>query len=197
MNGNSSVIVSDLLCYMQCKIDTVHKESLALIIANFYKQDCIIAAREILYKDLPSSYPRVVRHLNKKDNVSAMYDVMQALLSDTSVSFVCKDLNNVPPITMKNVDPVMLLKQTSSLKEEMATMKENYDMISAQLASLMETLNETLGKPGQGKGNNHAEPYSSAVQRNTSQPRKKKNTSANMGGGIANGWPRSGRQCWY
>ena len=45
----------------------------------------------------------------------------------------------------------------------------------------METLNETLGKPGQGKGNNHAEPYSSAAQRNTSQPRKKKNTSANMG----------------
>ena len=83
---------------------------ISLIIANFYKQDCIIAARKILYKDLPSSYPRVVRHLNKKDNVSAMYDVMQDLLSDTSVSFVCKDLNNMPPITMKNVDLVVFLK---------------------------------------------------------------------------------------
>ena len=63
----------------------------------------------------------------------------------------------------------------------MVTMKENYDMISAQLTSLMETLNETLGKPGQGKGNNHAESYSRAAQQNTSQPRKKKSMSANMG----------------
>ena len=88
MEGNSNIIVNDLLCYMQCKIDTVPKESLVMIITNFNKQDYINTAREILYKDLPTSYPRAVRHVNKKDNVSTMYDVMQALLSDTSVSFL-------------------------------------------------------------------------------------------------------------
>ena len=59
----------------------------------------------------------------------------------------------------------------------MKTMKENYDTISAQLSSIMETLNETLSKPTHGSSTDNTESYSNAVQRKISELRKTSNVS--------------------
>ena len=137
-----NIIVSDLLCYLQCKIDTVPKESLVPVISNFYKNDAIIAAREILYRDLPQSLPRAVRHVKKEDNVSTMYDVMQAVLSEGEVDFVCKDLSNIPPLSLKNVDPVVLLRQNANLQDEMVEIKAGYEVVKKQLDELKTSVDD-------------------------------------------------------
>ena len=141
MDEEGNIVVNDLLCYLLCKIYVVPKESLVQVITNFYKQDAIIAAREILYRDLPVSLPRVIRHVNKRDNVSAMYDVMQALMADTSKVFVCRDLNNIPPLSFKNVDPVMLLQQTADMHNEMSVLQQTQGDVKSQLNEMKETLN--------------------------------------------------------
>ena len=130
------VVISDLLCYMQCKLDAVPKESLVQVISNFYKLESIVAAREILYEDLPSSLPRVVRHINKKDNVSVMYDVMQSTLAQNKIVFVCKDLNNIPPLSLKNVDPVMLLRQATDMQDEIGELKVDNRAMKVELAEI-------------------------------------------------------------
>ena len=99
----------------------------------------MVNAREILYKNLPETFPRVV-HVVKRDNVAAMYDVVQRLGAEQPITFVCKDLNNVPPLSLKNIDPVMLLQQNSDLRSEMAEMKSTQAMVLSQLTDMKATL---------------------------------------------------------
>ena len=136
------VVVSDLLCYLQCKMESVPKESLVQVVSNFYKLEAIVAARELLYKDLPSSLPRVVRHVSKKDNVSVMYDVMQKILAESKIMFVCKDLNNVPPLSLKNVDPVMLLRQSADMQDEMSELKKDNRAMKLELAEIKKFMSD-------------------------------------------------------
>ena len=163
--GNN-IVISDLLCYLQCKIDSVPKESLVHVITNFYKQESITSAREILYKDLPDTFPRIVRHVNKRDNVSAMYDVLQALLAEKAIVFVCRDLNNIPPLSLKNVDPVMLLKQTSGIQDEMSELAENHKAVKNQLTVMSETLDQIRDSICSTDNRTSAVTYSSATKQN-------------------------------
>ena len=112
MEDNSEVIVvNDILGYMQCMIDSLPKDQLVEHVYSHYKQQDVVAAREVLYNGAPSEFPvRLVRHKEKRDVIGALYDVMQLMgVHAPLVLYTCRNVRNIPPTTMKNVDPVMLL----------------------------------------------------------------------------------------
>ena len=134
---------NDLLCFVQCKMGFMPKDTMMKIMLSYYTAEQIVEARELLYRDVPDDFPRLVRHVNKKDNLSTMYDVLQRLGAVTPRRvFLCRNLNNVPPvdIKIKNVDAVMLLQQTNMVKDEMEVMKSGNEALHQQLAAIVEAL---------------------------------------------------------
>ena len=120
-------IVNDVLCYVQCMMDTLPKEQLVELVHAHYKGPELVAAREVLYTSAPADLPtRLIRHKVNRDIIGSLYDVMQLLgVHAPKNVFTCRNLRNVPPITLKNVDPVMLLHQTSEVKAEIAVIKNS------------------------------------------------------------------------
>ena len=132
-------IVNDVLAFIQCKTDTITKEQLVDILQSFYKLDSITEARDVLYRDPPPSLPgRLKRRSNKRDILEDMYDVVQLFAVHAADRvFVCRDLNNVPPVTMKSIDPVMLYKQTVDSRAEIQAIKTQHE---EQLSTIMDAI---------------------------------------------------------
>ena len=151
-NGDEVFVVNDVLCYLQLKISSDPKEHLVKVINGFYKHEAITAARDLLYRDPPDDLEgRLVRHKTKHDITGAMYDVMQriSVLVPRRV-YTCRDPTNMPPISMTNVDPVMLYKQSEALKAENEEMKKEIEAMKtahkAQLTNIMEAIEQLRKK---------------------------------------------------
>ena len=84
--------------------------------------------------------------------------------------YVCRDLNNVPPVSMKNIDPVMIYRQTVDCRAEVESLKKAHEqqlhaLMDAmkkaheqQLATLMDAiiqLREDIGKLTQSPANGY------------------------------------------
>ena len=114
----------------------------------FYKMDQITDARDVLYREPPSDMPgRLKRRTNKRDILEDMYDVMQLYGVHASKRvFVCRNLNNIPPVSMKSIDPVMLYRQSVDCRTDVENLKNAHEQ---QLATLMEVIiqmREDIGK---------------------------------------------------
>ena len=152
-NEEEIIIVNDLLCYLQLKISSDPKEHLIKVINGFYKHEAITAARDVLYRDPPEDLQgRLVRHTTKRDITGALYDVMQriSVLSPRRV-YVCRDLTNVPPVSMTNVDPVMLYRQSNEVKADIEAMKTGYQN---QMTIIMEAIEQLRVEMKDSKNNN-------------------------------------------
>ena len=108
---------------------------------GFYRQEDLTAAREVLYRDPPEDLPgRLTRHKAKRDIVAALYDVLQLYGTHAPTRrYTCRDLNNIPPMSLKNVDPIMMLHQNSEVKAEIESIKNSYQQ---QMDILLEAVQE-------------------------------------------------------
>ena len=67
-------------------------------------------ARELINKDVPADFPRLVRYMSKRDDLSAVFDVLQRLGTVTPRRvYLCPSLYILLPIDNKNDDMVILL----------------------------------------------------------------------------------------
>ena len=142
------ILVNDVLAFMQCKLDTLNKEQLIDILHGFYKLDAITDARDTLYRDPPSDLPgRLKRRTCKRDILEDMYDVLQLYgVHAAKRIYVCRNLNNIPPVTMKNIDPVMLYRQTIDCRSEVEQMKKDHEQQLATLMDIIVQLRLDIGK---------------------------------------------------
>ena len=119
LDGNEEaevVKLNDLLCFMQCKMDILPKDTLTKITHSFYSKEAIVKARKDVMEVLPDGLGRIPMHINKSDIVDNLYDTLQKLASEKPTRvFACRNVNNLPAISMKEIDPVMILTQTNEM----------------------------------------------------------------------------------
>ena len=142
------IIVNDVLAFLYCKIDNMTKEQLIDVLNGFYKMDVISDARDVLYRNPPSDMPgRLKRRTTKRDILEDMYDVMQLFSVHAAHRvYVCRDLNNVPPVSMKNIDPVMIYRQSIDCRAEIEKMKNQHEQQLSTIMDAIYQLRADLGK---------------------------------------------------
>ena len=142
------LIANDVLSFVQCKIDSLTKEQLVDILHGYYKLDVITEARDALYRDPPDDMPgRLKRRSNKRDILEDLYDVMQLYgVHAPNRIYVCRNLNNIPPVSMKNIDPVMIYRQTIDCRSEVENMKKEHEQQLATLMDVVIQLRDDVGR---------------------------------------------------
>ena len=133
-------IFDDLLAFLWSKMNVSPRDTLLNVLKTFYKPDDIAKSRDLLFRKLPDSTTRRVKHRKTEDILKGMYELMQSVPTEDPPSFVAVDLNNIPFINLSNIDGAVLVSQQSVLKTEFTALLDEQKEMRLQLSSIKELL---------------------------------------------------------
>lgn len=123
-----NVVISEVLAFLQNKIDVMDEESLVRICATSFSTEEVSNAKKLLFESAPSSKRKVTRRGTGK-NERDLYDII-TLLKETDPEvvpiFVARELQKLPPVTFDHVDATRLLKDILLIQNELKIYRETY-----------------------------------------------------------------------
>lgn len=144
---SSTLVINELLCFLQCKIDVIDEISLVQICESNFKDSEIIEANSILSEAVNSRSKRKGEGKSKR----ILQDLIK-LLKETEPNliptFVAKDLHRLPPVTFDYIDVTSLLKTILTVKQDIHRIQSDY-VKSSELIILQEQLESIKSKSNQ------------------------------------------------
>lgn len=125
MSNQCNLVINELLCFLQCKIDLMDELTLIQICCSNFGEDEILQAKTILGEATNS------RSMRKGDgkNKRLLQDIIKTLKETEPTSlptFVARDLNRLPPVYFDYVDVSSLLKSILMLKQDVHRIQCDY-----------------------------------------------------------------------
>lgn len=157
-----TIVISDLLSFLACKIKLVSKDKLLKSLRHFYSEKEINEAHRTLLASLPEKKStRHGRRVKHPDSLIAMYDCFQLIPEHDLPIFVCKNLDNVPELDVVKEEPLdttdfeefdeaedkSYIGVEQALKEEQKTMKTQIADIAFVVKQLKEQLDTISHSP--------------------------------------------------
>ena len=112
------MIQSELLCFLCHKIDIMPDFLLVKVASEFYNEQEIREAKEIIFTHLATGERNIKRKGSDKNqqNVSDMIDIIHKADPEEIPLFGAFNLNKLPPLDMNSVDVVAMQKEIQMLK---------------------------------------------------------------------------------
>ena len=110
-------IVNELLCFVHDKLKVMPPDSIGQVCGNFYNDNCVATAKQLLYDKCASvcnSDDRSDRNIKrqgpnaKRDNMNDILSFMQRKPS-LPATFVAQNISNLPAASFNNLDVSTLL----------------------------------------------------------------------------------------
>ncbi|KAG7312943.1 hypothetical protein JYU34_000005 [Plutella xylostella] len=159
-----NIVISEILCFIQNKIDVMDDESLMLVCSKF-TEDEVEAGKRLLFDSVVNAGRMLSRKGDgkKSRNLEDIICLMKRTLPEMLPIFVARDLNKLPPVTFDHIDVTALLKDILVIKKEINTIKTSYatseeliavksDISLMKTASLINTDNEYLNNINSKRG---------------------------------------------
>ena len=121
-----------ILAFMWCKIDVSPKDTLISAMKDFYSQDDLKIARDIFSK---VSDKRLAQQ-KSETILSSIYETMQAAPKDSFPMFVAPNLNNIPCISLSNIDGASLVCKQASLQAALDSILREQTEMKAKIAAI-------------------------------------------------------------
>ena len=134
MHGNMPnipVIINELLCFLQNKMDTVPKDVLSKACTDFFDPSYIYQSKQLLFDTVNPDH-RMKKHRGSeksKEDINDIYKVLLELGNKELVHFVAHDLNNVPPLSINNFDIMKLVKEIEVMKSHLSLLTDSQSEI--------------------------------------------------------------------
>ena len=138
-NMSTEGIHSELLCFINNKIQTVPFEMLVKQCVDFYSSEQIQAAKDLFWETAISLSPDIsarkdMRNIRRRDNGTQkkerldMEDLIKAIQACDKAGFTLPryyllDLGNVPPVSAEHVDMTIIMGQMSAMQKEMSGLR--------------------------------------------------------------------------
>ena len=114
-------VVNELLCFVQNKVESLPADPLIKLCTEFYSVDIIIAAKKVLYETVTAKHHFIERRGTGKAKAS-MQDIIRVFqemdLDETPV-FVARNLLELPPLSLDNMDNLKLLSDIEAMKQQL------------------------------------------------------------------------------
>lgn len=126
--NNCNIVISEVLCFVQNKIEVMDNESLVQLCIGGFKEEDITTAKVLLQQSIPTT-KRIVQRKSKgkaSRNVGDIINIMKSVDPELIPIFVARELSKLPPITFDHIDVTRLLKDILVLKTDMEYVKNNY-----------------------------------------------------------------------
>ena len=127
--NQDSPIINELLCFVSNKVSSMPYDMLSKLCTDFYKEEDISCARDILFNITEDQHQR--RRVNHRGNDKKhrnMLDIINVFLElalHSIPTFVCKDISNLPPLSMNNFDMASIIKSVETLQIQVQMLTEN------------------------------------------------------------------------
>lgn len=117
--NEQTIVISDILSFLSCKINLLSKEKLLRLLGDFYSEKDINEGHKTLLSSLPvKKSTRHGRRVKNPDPLIAMYDCFQLIPNEDLPTFVCKNINNVPDAITVKSEPNDSFENDESIEEE-------------------------------------------------------------------------------
>ena len=126
----------DMLAFIWCKMKVCPCDTLLNVVKSFYKACDIVKSRDLLFRRLPDSPERRVKHRKVEDILRRVYDIFQGLPTEDPPVFVALDLNKIPYVELKNIDGVMLVTQQRVMKDSIDAILSDHEQMRNQLTEI-------------------------------------------------------------
>ncbi|XP_048487117.1 uncharacterized protein LOC125490821 [Plutella xylostella] len=132
---SDSLMVSEVLAFIQSKLDTMDVISLEQICLTSFKEAELAAAKKLLADTATTAVRLVPRRGDgsMKKDLQDIIRVFQETDPDDIPTYVARDLYKLPPVTFDHVDVTRLLKDIVLLRAEMAEIRGKLE--ASELAS--------------------------------------------------------------
>jgi len=145
----STPVINELLCFVSNKIASMPYNMLLKLCTDFYGNEAIACAKDTLYNcTVEQPGRRRVTHRGTDRNQRDVQDILNVFLELSLHAiplFVCKDLANLPPLTMNNFDMASVIKNIETLRTQVSLLTESHGEIVKSQATLCQhlTTNDT------------------------------------------------------
>ncbi|KAI5634044.1 hypothetical protein NE865_13213 [Phthorimaea operculella] len=145
---SDTVVVDELLAFVQNKLDVMDVVSLEQICLTSYSDVDIYTAMVHLNETAEPKHVRLTMRNKEgsgKKNIRDIFRVFQNEDPDDVPTYVARDLNKLPPVTFDHVDVTTLLKDIVLLKSDMKDLKQKWEtaeQVSAELRRELSSLRD-------------------------------------------------------
>ncbi|CAH2085982.1 unnamed protein product [Euphydryas editha] len=159
--ANCNIVISELLAFIQNKIQVMDEESIRRICSNSFSAEEVAEAKNLLFESIPTTVRRVTRKGEGK-SIRDLEDII-CLFKETDPDitpiFVARNLNKLPPVTFDYVDASKLLKDINLLQRDLKLVQDTYvpknefsqlktELENLKTASLVNNFNINLRRRG-------------------------------------------------
>ena len=138
-SSQRAYMMNELLCFVQNKMDIMPKDPLVNICVQFYDENAIMEAKQLLFSKVPARMKLVNRRGTYKAK-SNMEDIIQVLLeaqiAETPL-FTAQSLGNLPALSVSCVDSLHLRTVIDTLQQQVhiinANQKDMLDLIKTKV----------------------------------------------------------------
>lgn len=123
-----NIVIDEVLAFVQNKLDVMDVESLIRICATGFSTSDIQKAKTLLFESVPSTGRKITRKKEGKRqrDLEDIIKVFQNVDPEEIPIFVAKELHKLPPVTFDHVDVTRILKDITTIQNEMRSIKESY-----------------------------------------------------------------------
>lgn len=150
-DGNDKLIIDEVLCYVQNKMKILPVDAIVQLCETTFKPEQIEKSKERLFdvcfeeNDKTERKTRIGQHKNER-NLRDIYSLLEEK-GDSAPTYVAKDLNILPPVTIKSLDVSLLLHNNTQLQTEVRIMKQAIEIqkqTSQDIFDMMKTMEKRL-----------------------------------------------------
>lgn len=148
-DGEHEMIVNELLSFVSFKLNWMPPETIVQLCSNFYSDEAVETAKTMLYNLCADASDKQDRHIkrtgpNKKK--SNLEDIVGLLARKCAlpVTFVAKNLSNLPAVTFNNIDVSTLLSRMETMRTEMDLMRSTVSAQATVCADLQTVVGNTV-----------------------------------------------------
>lgn len=139
---------SELLCFVNDKSNSMAFDDIVKLCTDFYREDEIISAREILDDCNPGQ--RMPKRKGNERLRATMEDIVKAVLKQNEQNgglpiFYAVDISRLPPVDANHCDVAAILKELSALRNEVRAVSKLREEVT-QLRTLLQLQGGGMGK---------------------------------------------------
>lgn len=126
--ANCNIVISELLAFLQNKVDVMDNESMVRICASTYTISEVEKAKALLFDTIKTRRRNISRRKEGKiqRDLEDIITVLKETDPDVIPVYVARDLNKIPVFCYDHLDPSVLLKDIVKLKADVQEIKQTY-----------------------------------------------------------------------
>ena len=130
--GNRSIVVNEMLCFIQNRMDVLPSENIVKTCVVFYKPEVITCSKQHVYEVTENVRNASLRNRkrqpgqNSKEDVMDIIKVLHAVDASVMPCYVAKDLTNLPPLNAYDTDVIKLRSEMNDIKASINVIQESH-----------------------------------------------------------------------